>query len=198
MNKKTLVFGVLAIFTFVTTSAKSTTLIKLKMEKQNEMEKQFTAKKKSWSIVLHAEASAEETFSLLCPVREYDWIPNWSCEMVFSESGIAEDMCVFKTKFNPDEGEETWICTHYEKNSYIEYLHYLPNRITRLRIILIDDKPAGSDWKWEQDMVGLNESGNQFIESYEKSGAFLSWINRLTEELNYYLRHNEKINWNRN
>jgi hypothetical protein len=55
-------------------------------------------------------------FPLLCPVREYEWIEPWSCDMVFSESGLAENNAVFRTHFPAQGGEETWVVCRYEKD----------------------------------------------------------------------------------
>ena len=33
-------------------------------------------------IPLTFAGTPQEVFALLCPVREYDWIPDWSCTMV--------------------------------------------------------------------------------------------------------------------
>ena len=30
---------------------------------------------------IEVEAPLEEVFPLLCPVREYDWVEPWKCEM---------------------------------------------------------------------------------------------------------------------
>lgn len=51
----------------------------------------------------------EDVFPLLCPVLEYLWIPDWSCTMVHSHSGVAELGCAFLR-----EQGETWLTTRYE------------------------------------------------------------------------------------
>lgn len=66
-------------------------------------------------------ARAEEVFPLLCPVREYEWIPNWRCRMVYSESGVAEKDAVFTTVERPF-GKILWTCALYEPPRRIEYL----------------------------------------------------------------------------
>lgn len=45
----------------------------------------------------------EDVFRLACPVKEDDWLPGWreKREIVYSESGIAELGCVFRTKNLP-------------------------------------------------------------------------------------------------
>ena len=49
-------------------------------------------------------APPERVFPLLCPIKEYDWIPQWRCEMIYSKSGVAELGCVFKTDFGDAYG----------------------------------------------------------------------------------------------
>jgi hypothetical protein len=45
----------------------------------------------------HLSFPPDLVFPLLCPVREYEWLDGWECEMIYSTSGIAEDSCIFKT-----------------------------------------------------------------------------------------------------
>ncbi len=66
-------------------------------------------------------ARAREVFPLLCPVREYEWIPDWRCRMIYSKSGVAEKDAMFTTGMLP-LGRELWTCTLYESPSRIEYL----------------------------------------------------------------------------
>ncbi len=33
-------------------------------------------------------ASPGKVFPLPCPVKEYDWIPTWQCNLIFSKSGF--------------------------------------------------------------------------------------------------------------
>ena len=37
-------------------------------------------------------AGLEQVFSLLCPKREYEWLPYWKCQMIYSVSGGAEQI----------------------------------------------------------------------------------------------------------
>jgi hypothetical protein len=66
-------------------------------------------------------AGAEELFPLLCPVREYEWIPDWRCRMIYSESGVAEKDAVFTTVERPF-GKLLWTCVVYEPPRRVEYL----------------------------------------------------------------------------
>ncbi len=41
--------------------------------------------------MMKIDACPEVVFPLLSPVREAEWIDGWSCEMIHSESGLAEE-----------------------------------------------------------------------------------------------------------
>jgi len=73
-------------------------------------------------ITFTLDATPERVFPLLCPVVEYDWIPDWRCTMVHSTSGVAELGCVFLR-----EGE-SWITTRYEPPARIDYAVFVPGQ----------------------------------------------------------------------
>ncbi len=58
-------------------------------------------------------APADRLFPLLCPVREYEWIEGWECELVHTFSGLIEEGCVFVTH-RPVEGTTTWVTTEHD------------------------------------------------------------------------------------
>jgi hypothetical protein len=73
-------------------------------------------------MVLHG--SPEVVFPLLCPVREYEWIPHWDCTMIYSSTGVAERGCIFIT--HTDRGDETWTVSRYEPPRAIEFVRVVP------------------------------------------------------------------------
>jgi len=89
------------------------------------------------------KAGAAGIFQLLCPVREYDWISDWRCTMVYSDSGVAEKDAVFHTR--ELFGRKTvWCCITHEPPRLIEYLFILgASGVVRLSIRL-DEAPIGS------------------------------------------------------
>jgi hypothetical protein len=98
---------------------------------------------KAERIVRHARfpvaARAAELFPLLCPVLEYDWIPDWSCEMIYSKSGVAERDCAFTTRIMPFS-RELWTCIVYEPPRRIEYLFTHGSKIAvRLELELSEE-----------------------------------------------------------
>jgi hypothetical protein len=52
--------------------------------------KRFTATK-----TLEIKAEADAIFKLACPVEELKWIRNWSYELIYSDSGVNENNCIF-------------------------------------------------------------------------------------------------------
>jgi hypothetical protein len=73
------------------------------------------------TVDLHFDASPEVVFPLLCPVREYEWIADWNCRMVYTASGIAEAGAIFRTSF-PEKGDEVWTVSRYEPHQAIAFL----------------------------------------------------------------------------
>lgn len=94
------------------------------------------------------KAGAEAIFPLLCPVREYEWIPDWSCEMVFSESGVAEKDAVFLT--SELLGMRTvWACITYEPPLFIEYVFVVgKGGVVRLSIRLEEGQAGSTRVTW--------------------------------------------------
>ncbi len=68
----------------------------------------FTPKKIKSQFVQQFQAPPDKVFPLLCPVREYEWIEPWQCEILHSDSGIAEKNCVFRTHA-PGESDDVWV-----------------------------------------------------------------------------------------
>jgi hypothetical protein len=89
------------------------------------------------------KAGAGNIFPLLCPVREYEWIPDWSCEMIHSKSGVAEQDAVFHTRMLLGK-KAVWCCIAYEPPRLIEYLFVVgKGGVVRLSIRL-DESSGGS------------------------------------------------------
>ncbi len=80
--------------------------------------KTFHAKRIAQEYAHMVPAAAAKVFPLLCPVREYDWIDGWTCNLIYSGTGVAENNCVFTTDF-PRGVEETWVVSHYDPEHYV-------------------------------------------------------------------------------
>jgi hypothetical protein len=90
------------------------------------------------SAEISVRAAADQVFPLLCPVREYEWIPDWRCTVVYSESGVAEKDAVFITlqKFHR---KAVWTLITFEPPRLVEYLLVMgTDATTRLTISLAE------------------------------------------------------------
>ena len=106
-------------------------------------------------ITLTFTGTPREVFQLLCPVREYDWIPDWSCTMVHSTSGVAELGCIFTRGRG-----ETWITTRYEPPVRIDYTIVLPGLTVRtLSFALTATSPQMTSAALHTTATALGQAG---------------------------------------
>jgi hypothetical protein len=151
----------------------------------NANQQNFKSQRKVTEEILVFNANAERVFPQLCPTREYDWIETWECNLLYSESGYAEDLCVFQTN-SPGYGPEMWMCTTYEPNLRIAYARFGEGWIIRLSFLLIESQAIKSKWKMQYAFVSTNEKGNEFLAGQPADFVTRTW-KLLTKMLNYYL-----------
>lgn len=136
---------------------------------------------------LMIEAEPQQVFPLLCPVREYDWIEPWQCRVLYSESGVAENNCIFETDFPDAGGRETWIVSHYEKDHGIEFVRFTPDqKIIKLDICLTDAEADGTRLLWRKVFAALSPAGNQTVAAMAED--FENEAQRIAKMLNHYLK----------
>lgn len=132
-------------------------------------------------------AAPEKVFPLLCPVREYEWIEPWSCQMVYSQTGVAENNAVFQTAFAAQGGEETWVVCRYEKDRAIEFVRFTPGfKVNRLDIALFAESTGKTRAVWTNTYTGLSEAGSRWIEQLTDA-AFEAEKAAIEKMLNHYL-----------
>ena len=128
---------------------------------------QATRVRRSWTQRLPVRP--DKVFPLLCPVREYEWIPDWRSETVYLASGRAEHGGVFTTDF-PTRGRGTWVITRYEPPLEIGFaIFYADRYVEHLEATLTPDGADGSNLRWTRTYTGLSEEGNRYIA--EATGA---------------------------
>lgn len=152
---------------------------------------EFKAVRRVFEAKMRLNATPEEVFPLLCPVREYNWIPHWKCEMVWSDSGVAEDDCVFRTWFPGRGGKETWVVCRYEFGETIEFVRFNSSLTVRYRIRLTEEEGA-TRAHWSQLQTGLDEMGNSIIENTTPE-AYASRMKSLESMLDHYLSTGEML-----
>jgi len=147
----------------------------------------FAANRVSREYTQTNDALPEKVFPLLCPVREADWVPGWQYHLVYSESGVAEDGCVFSTP--NDRGTETiWMVTHYDPGAFtIAYAWVEPGMIaTQLRIALEPAAGGKTSAHIRYVYTGLSPAGNAVLDRYTKEW-FQTKMQSWEKAINYFL-----------
>lgn len=132
------------------------------------------------------DAAADVVFPLLCPVREYDWIPEWDCRLVYTESGLAEPGCIFQTDREVDGGIDTWVISRHEPNRHVAFV-----RINALRAMQYDIRLEPIDGNstilvWTQVIASLSEAGDRHVEALREED-FANVIAKLETLMNDFL-----------
>ncbi len=137
----------------------------------------------------HVSATPEAIFPLLCPVREYDWIPAWECDLVYTESGLAEDGCVFRTG---DDVKDTWVVSRYEPPRRISFVRVNPLRVIRYDITLEPDDDGSTRLLWQQEITALDEAGDAHVAALREED-FATLIKTEERMLEHYLKTGEAL-----
>lgn len=132
-------------------------------------------------------ASPENVFPLLCPVREAEWLDGWQYDMIYSESGLVEEGSVFRTRH---EGEEDtiWIVTKHDSSAReVVFARFTINLRTCLLKIAV--KPKGEQLSYvdiSYSLTGITPAGNDFIDDFTED-AFLEAVTFWEKSMNYFL-----------
>jgi hypothetical protein len=131
-------------------------------------------------------APAGKVFPLLCPTREYEWIDGWSCTMIHSETGVAEDNCVFQTTF-PRGVDDLFVVSRYVPEQYvIEFVVLCHDLyVLKMDVSLQEVGDNGGRMQWINTFTGLTPEGNAFIEAHAHDASDLR-MSKLVEALEHY------------
>lgn len=161
-------------------------------------------KKPKWNPATHKtrtvetvyECPVEKLYPLFCPVREFEYMRNWTCTMRFSESGYAEKNAIFQSGYPfPPGMKATWVCTNYEKNKSLTYTIFIPNTV----IIVLEHKFEKLNDNKTTHIVaisgfGLNWLGRIMLKKmFSKADDKDGWRDEMTKELVYFLKYGKKI-----
>ncbi len=158
---------------------------------------EFKAVRRIFTAVQTYNAVPETVFPLLCPVREYDWIPKWDCELLYTDSGVAELGCVFSTRTSTTriggDWEEVWVVSRYAPDEAIEFVKLAAGKyVVKYDISLVPKGEAETVATWTQTVTGLSEEGNRLIG--ERSEEEYADVARAIEvRMNHYLDTGAKM-----
>ena len=127
--------------------------------------KAFKAKRIARSFTFEVDAPPGVVFPLLCPVREREWLDGWKADVVYSDSGFAENNCIFTTE-NQLFGEAIYAISRHEPNQgRIEFVIFFPEKcVQKLDIELKPKTGGGTSLTWSRLYTGLSAGGNALIE----------------------------------
>jgi hypothetical protein len=122
--------------------------------------------------------SVSKVFPLLCPVREAEWIHGWSPVLVLSQSGYAEQDCVFIT--DAKVHDSIWYVTRHDPaRGYVEMIKITP----RVR----PAKP-GCEAEITYSHTSLGPEGDVFVAGFTAE-YYVQFMREWESRLNHYLKH---------
>jgi len=146
------------------------------------------------SYTQHIEARPELVFPLLCPVREADWLDGWigEVEMVHSQSGLAEEGCVFRTRV-PGRPETVWMITRHDPvQGVVEFFRVTTGLVaTRLRIEVEGRGDGSSSVHVTYTFTPLGPAGRAFVGENHSGDAFRDDMSWWQDSMNHWLRSGE-------
>jgi hypothetical protein len=139
------------------------------------------------TFVQRLVAEPAAVFSLLCPVREAEWIEGWDPSLVISESGFAEPGCVFTTPARPIDA--VWFITRHERDAgFVEMIKITPGVTACQLTIRLRPVAAGSEAEITYSHTSLGPAGDDFVASFTEE-FYRRFMTDWESRLNHYLQH---------
>ncbi len=153
----------------------------------------FKSKKVKRSYTQRIKAASEVIFPLLCPQKELEWLDGWDYEMIYSQSGFAEDGAVFKTKHSGDVNT-IWVVSRYDReNKIIEFVRMTwETVVVKIHIHIYDNHNGTSDVYIEYTFTSITGKGNEFVEASSEK-EFVKMMHWWERSMNYYLETGKKL-----
>lgn len=148
----------------------------------------FAAKRVVRTYRQTIEASPDVVFPLLCPVREAEWLDGWTYEMVYSESGLAEEGAVFRTP-GAEEASTVWIVTRHDREAkLVEFARFTPD--SRVSVLKVGVEAAGdacSHVDISYCYTSIARKGDEFLDAWTEE-AFLRAVGFWERSMNHFLK----------
>lgn len=154
---------------------------------------QFQAKRITRSYRQTINASPDEVFPLICPVREAEWQEGWRYTMLFSVSGLVERGAVFSTPGDREE-DTVWIVTRHDPlERVVEFTRFTPgSRVCVLGIVVLPHGPDRSFVDIEYTYTAIAPAGQAFIDGLTEE-AFRSDVTFWERSMNHWLATGERL-----
>lgn len=143
------------------------------------------------SYTQRIEAEPDRVFPLLCPVRESDWLDGWidQVEMIHSDSGVAEEGCVFRTRVT-GRPETVWMVTRHDPGArVVEFVRVTVGLVaTRLTIAVSPRTDGSSAVRITYSLTPLGPEGRDFVSASYSEDAFRKDMAWWEDSMNHWLR----------
>ncbi len=135
-----------------------------------QIEKPYRRRQKA-TIAVNGDPDA--VFALMCPVREYEWEPGWTTNIILSNSGLVEQDCIFTTPAgastgsNDKSGEALWVTSlHDAKKRILTMIKFTPGEcVTRLDIA-VDETQGGASVTTSYEHTALSDAGRAVVDNH--------------------------------
>lgn len=113
----------------------------------------------------------DRVFPLLCPVREFEWIHDWRCELVHTTTGVVEKACVFVTPY-PPEGRTVWVTSvHDPAARRVEFVRVSGEKLVNLMALRVEPQGPGSRIHVQFTLIALDPAGQAIVDQARATGA---------------------------
>ncbi len=142
-------------------------------------------KRVSHSYTQSLLAPPETVFPLLCPVRETEWLSDWDPLFVATNSGVAENDCVFVTRSEP--ANAIWYVTDYEpETGFIGFVRVTPGLTATRLTIQVAKAPAGATADITFTHTSLGPEGDAYVDGMTEA-AYAEFMQAWEKRMNHYL-----------
>lgn len=149
-------------------------------------------KRETRLYVANINHPASKLFPLICPTKEYDWIEGWECDLLYSDSGIAEQDCIFQCRVLNEKLLETWIIDTFLPNEKVQFCIYMEGCIIRYTVTLFEKPDKTTVSTWHMTITAFDEAGFQFLTENDPE-IFKAKFSAFEAMINHYLETGEKL-----
>jgi len=160
------------------------------MDQQFKLEGSNKPRRVQHSYTQSISGTPEQVFPLLCPLREADWIPGWATDWVISNSGVAEQDCIFQTPPRPGAGgaASIWVITRHDADAFeVEMYKVTPEfTVGKLQISLSAKGETGTHAAISYEFTSLGPLGDNYLEGFTAQW-YEKFMQVWEEQMNHYL-----------
>ena len=145
------------------------------------------------------KAPAEAIFPLACPVGELKWIDNWRFDLIYSESGVNENNCIFTEEMSSPVlfqtgGKIYWHTTlHDREEQRIHFLLISEGKSLMKWEASFEEREKGSTRvHWNVTLTSLSDEVDRIGERQLQERLF-AIISFLGEALKHYCETGEML-----